>query len=372
MLPASTEQAADATVTASSSHSSSSTSASYMYRDALLKLGPLSSSSWPRWAQLLPKVVAGYAGVAGAEWYLTGAIKREDYTAAGIPQVLSDPVKQKEYEKWVRLADALKMVVVTYGGADAEARVETYETKLGNAPGLWNSLEEWYGRTETGAERVVQVAEIFNSRWDETTSPAVWIAELRKKQAIINSVYKADAKKAADQTDCNVIADLNTAISSSLLRDLILAFLPDSYADTILQDVTRATTLDELQTWIVNLHATRLSRETIAGIESARRVAPSPSNAPPTTTQSTPQHTWTGNTGPRGGRGKRQRGQKLAATRYSGFERWRGGTFKDANGTTRFKVPAGSCFACFKEGHMARDCPTADQARSRMDEMRKD
>ncbi|GAA5936241.1 hypothetical protein JCM1841_004389 [Sporobolomyces salmonicolor] len=373
MLAHAVGQAVDATVTAGSSHSSTPTSASYMYRDALLKLGPLSSSSWPRRAQLLPKVVAGYAGVAGAEWYLTGAIQREEYTVAGMPQVLGDPVKQKEYEKWVRLADALKMVVATYGGADAEARVETYETRLGNAPGLWNSLEEWYGRTETGAERVVQVAEIFNSRWDETTSPAVWIAELRKKQAVINSAYEADAKKAADQTDRNVIADLNAAISSNLLRDLVLAFLPDSYADTILQSVTRTTTLDELQTWIVNLHATRLSRETIAGIESARRVAPSPSSAPPAPSQPTPHHSWTGNTVPRGGRGKRQRGgPKLAATRYSGYERWRGGTFKDANGTTRFKVPAGSCFACFKEGHMARDCPTADQARSRMDEMKKD
>ncbi|GAA5875061.1 hypothetical protein JCM1840_001754 [Sporobolomyces johnsonii] len=302
-----------ASTTAASSLSMSSTSASYMYRDALPKLGPLSASTWPRWAQLLPKVVAGYAGVAGAEWYLKGSIAQDEYTAEKMPEVLGDPAKQRVYDKW---------------------------TRLGDAPGLWSKLEEWYGWTETGVERVVQVAELFSSRWDETSSPAVWIADLRKKQAVINSAYEADAKKATDKTDRNVVADLNAAISDNLLRDIILAFLPSSTADPLLTSVSRTTSLDELQTLIVNLHATRISRETIAGID---------------------------------GRGKRGKSQKLPATRYAGYERWRGGTFRDANGTTRFKVPAGSCFGCFKsDGHMVRDCPTADQARSRVEEMKKD
>ncbi|GAA5917209.1 hypothetical protein JCM5296_005907 [Sporobolomyces johnsonii] len=365
---------AGATSTTASSHSTS-TSANSMYRDALLKLGPLSASTWPRWAQLLPNVVAGYTGVAGAEWYLTGVIERDAYTPARMPEVLKDPVKQKDYDRWVKLADALKLAVTTYGGPDAEARVETYETRLGDTPGLWKKLEGWYGRTETGAERVVQFAQIFNSRWDETTSPAVWLSELRKMQAVVNSSYEADAKKASNQDDKNVIADLNAAISTNLLRDFIMAFLPSSYADTLQPAVTRNTSLDELQSLIVNLYNTRISRETIAGIESARRGIPAPSNAPsPRTSTPLPpnQTNWNGG-GPRGGRGKRARSQKLAATRYAGFERWRGGTFKDANGTTRFKVPAGSCFGCFKaDGHMVRDCPTTDQAKSRVEEMRRD
>ncbi|GAA5905630.1 hypothetical protein JCM5296_000533 [Sporobolomyces johnsonii] len=365
-------QTADPTITTSSS-SHSSTSASYMYRDALLKLGSLSPTSWPSWAQLLPKVVAGYSGVAGAEWYLTGTIKRPKYAVADMPTVLGDPTKRKEYEQWVKLADGLKMVVATYGGADAAARVNRFETRLGDAPGLWKKLEESYGMTETGAERIVQLAAVHNNRWDEVTPPAIWLASLREKQQVVNSSYEADAKLAPDQEDRNTIADRNAAVSDNVLRDLIMGmFLPPSYAEVLQPSVNRKTTLDDLQNLIVNLHATRISRETIAGMESARRVAPAPSPSATPAPTPTPQHSqqqqW------RGGRGRRARGgPKLAATRYANFERWRGGTFKDANGTTRFKVPPGTCFACFKsDGHLARDCPTSDQARSRVEEMRKD
>ncbi|GAA5883812.1 hypothetical protein JCM1840_000632 [Sporobolomyces johnsonii] len=65
-----------------------------------------------------------YTGVAGADWYLMGVIKCDAYTAARMPEVRKDPVKQKDYTWWVKLADAVKLAITTYRGPDAEPQVE--------------------------------------------------------------------------------------------------------------------------------------------------------------------------------------------------------------------------------------------------------
>ncbi|GAA5998395.1 hypothetical protein JCM11641_003498, partial [Rhodosporidiobolus odoratus] len=67
---------------------------------------------------------------------------------------------------------------------------------------------------------------------------------------------------------------------------------------------------------------------------------------------------------------------RIPANRYSGHEKWRGGIFVDSAGVKRFKVPPGTCFACFKEGHRRAKCEIKGNrqatAKSRAEELRKD
>ncbi|GAA5883810.1 hypothetical protein JCM1840_000631 [Sporobolomyces johnsonii] len=150
-----------------------------------------------------------------------------------------------------------------------------------------------------------------------------------------------------------------------------MAFLPSSYADTLQPAVTCNTSLDELQSLIVNLYNTHISRETIAGIESARRVTSSPSNTPSPKTLTPPplnQTNWNGS-GPRGGRGKHVRSQKLAATRSAGFEQWRAMALHTLNLNDCANNPNGPALAVFRamahhveHQHPAATAPTTPES----------
>ncbi|GAA5853003.1 hypothetical protein JCM9279_003780 [Rhodotorula babjevae] len=69
-------------------------------------------------------------------------------------------------------------------------------------------------------------------------------------------------------------------------------------------------------------------------------------------------------------------GKKYAVKQLAGFDKWRGLTFVNANGVERFKIPPGTCFSCFQEGHRITQCPVKDspdaRARSRIAKLRKD
>ncbi|GAA5905816.1 hypothetical protein JCM5296_001277 [Sporobolomyces johnsonii] len=359
---------------ATRSHTSS-ISASSMYRDSLQRIGEITAATWPRWEGILPKVVAGFSGVPGAEFYLDGTVPREDYKLDGILAVLTDVTKATTFQQWVKLAEALKMVVATYGGADVEARVETFDTKLGDAPGLWKKLKEWYGETATGAEKVVSLNRLINQRWDGIEAPGIYIARLLALRTRLNAAYRADAERHPDPNDPSTKADLAAAISDSLLRDMFLASIPENYSEIIQASITRTTTLSQATDLVTNLYLQRQSRGEIAEMEAARRVA-SPSSAAPPPAPTHPAE-WRIRSNGKGGRGghrggKRGKEPKLPATKYPGYERWRGGTLEDRDRVVHFRVPAGTCFSCFRDGHLARDCPTEDKARARVEELKRD
>ncbi|GAA5973874.1 hypothetical protein JCM11641_001193, partial [Rhodosporidiobolus odoratus] len=236
--------------------SSASTS---IYKDALLRLDPISPSTWPEWLEALPYCVGGISGVAGVEFYLEGDLSKPPYDRTTMAAVLAESSRAAEYTRWTKVAEVLKVSVKLYGGAEAAARVDGLETKYGDAPNIWASLKEWYGHLETGAERGVLYADISNERWSEADeSPAVYFQRLATKVARYNAAAKADALLSPDQSDPN----------------------------------------------------------------------------------------------------------------------WRGGLCTDSKKTVRFLIPRGTCFACFKEGHLVGNCPDKDDdeklAKSRVEELKKD
>ncbi|GAA5996857.1 hypothetical protein JCM11641_002666, partial [Rhodosporidiobolus odoratus] len=283
---------------------------------------------------------------------------------------LKDADKRSEFERWVSLADSLKLLVVNYGGPDAKARVQGFETEFGDAKGLWEKLESWYGNTGTGIEKVAVLSKLWHERWDETESPALWFARFTSLSERLNVAYKADALLAVNQTDPSVIAAKHASLNNFLLRNMLISFLPSSFADTLAPSWTNKTTLDEVKTSVQNLWATRTSREEIAG-EEARRVAKAGET----------QQRGKNKGGYQGRKGQQQApktfGQnRIPANRYTGHEKWRGGIFVDSAGVKRFKVPPGTCFACFKEGHRRANCEIKGNrqatAKSRAEELRKD
>ncbi|GAA5991478.1 hypothetical protein JCM11641_002053 [Rhodosporidiobolus odoratus] len=250
-----------------------STSTSSIYKDALLRLEPISPSTWPEWLEALPYCVGGVSGVAGVEFYLEGDLTKPVYSKTTMADVLSDTAKAAEYTRWTKVAEVLKTSIKLYGGAEAAARIDGLETKFGDAPAIWSKLKEWYGHLETGAERAVLYADIANERWDEAAeSPAVYFQRLATKVARYNTAAKADALLASNKSDPNVIADLSAAISSSQQRDLISLYLPSSYAETLSPNIKRTTSLDELKIMVNNLY---LQREEGGG-DGTGRQAPDP------------------------------------------------------------------------------------------------
>ncbi|GAA5993244.1 hypothetical protein JCM11641_004885 [Rhodosporidiobolus odoratus] len=283
---------------------------SSLARDTLESLGELAASTWPEWKVYLPKALAAVTCKPAASFYLNA-----------------------EFEKWVSLADSLKLLVVNYGGADAKARVQGFETELGDAKGLWDQLGQWYGNTGTGIEKVAIVSKFWHERWDETESPALWFARLLFLADRLNVLYKADTALAANKTDPSVIAASHASVNNFPLRDIIISFLPASYAESLTPIWTNKSTLEEVKTAVQNLSATRTSREEIAG-EEARRV--SGMNGPGQAKGK-----------PDGGyQGRQKKGEKglwpprLSANRYTNRQKWRGGT----------------CSSCFRDGHCRANC----------------
>lgn len=182
----------------------------------------------------------------------------------------------------------------------------------------------------------------------------------------------ADALLATDQTDPHVIASSNAAFNDFLLRDLLLAFIPSELITPLLPHFTATTTLDDALTAVQNLWETRVSREEMQ-VEEARRVE-----------RFSPQQQQGGQAkeGTGKGRGRERRsgkaggGMRNAADKYAGFERWRGGTFIDAEGRKPFKIPVGTCFCCLRDGHFKANCDVRDKpaeaARRRAEELKKD
>ncbi|GAA5982937.1 hypothetical protein JCM11641_002631, partial [Rhodosporidiobolus odoratus] len=211
---------------------SASTSSS-LAKDTLESLGELTASTWPEWKVYLPKALAAVTREPAASFYLNGVLPKPTYTLLNIGDTLKDADKRAEFEKWVSLADSLKLLVVNYGGADAKARVQGFETELGDAKGLWDKLGQWYVNTGTGIEKIAIVSKLWHERWDETESPALWFARLLSLADRPNVAYKADAALAVDKTDPSVIAASHASVNNFLLRDIIISFLPASYAETL-------------------------------------------------------------------------------------------------------------------------------------------
>ncbi|GAA5974474.1 hypothetical protein JCM11641_003239 [Rhodosporidiobolus odoratus] len=321
---------------------SSSTTSLSIWERAFTDIGPLSSSTFPRWQDLLPKAVSALSKVPGAIFYLDGTIPYPVYNASNIVKTLSDTTSRSTYNDWFKITDNLVMVVDAYGGTDAKARVGGYETRYGDAPKLWKELEKWFGRTGTGTEHIVHVAEIMNSRWDEVDSPSIWINSLQRLQLVVNTAYRQDALEAIDQTSKSTQSDLLCSISDNFLRDIILAFLPDSNATPLLLNVNAKTTLSDIKTSLQNLYDSRAGRETIAAAESAcRTFTPPPAPSAP----SYPAPRPTRSAAPQQSRGKGRkngngtRSPKISATRFPGYEKWQHGTFTDSKNVVRFKVP---------------------------------
>ncbi|GAA5982384.1 hypothetical protein JCM11641_006965 [Rhodosporidiobolus odoratus] len=336
---------------------SSSTSSS-LAKDTLESLGELTASTWPEWKVYLPKALAAVAREPATHFYLNGVLPKPTYTLLTIGDTLKDADKRAEFEKWVSLADSLKLLVVKYGGQDAKARVQGFQTELGDAKGLWDKLEAWYGNTGTGMEKVAIVSKLWHERWAETESPALWFAPTNK-------------------TNPSVIAASHASLNNFLLRDIIISFLPASYAETLTPIWTNESALDKVKTAIQNLWVTRTSREEMAG-EEARRVGKMNTPAPQ---KGRSEGGYQGRS--EGGyQGRQKKGGKgpspphLAADRYTDYQKWRGGTFIDSKGTKRFRVPQGTCFPCFRDGHRRADCEIKNDhratARSRTAELKKD
>ncbi|GAA5873328.1 hypothetical protein JCM16303_001093 [Sporobolomyces ruberrimus] len=348
---------------------------STIYRDALIKIGPLTPSTWPQWAELLPKMAGDMANVPVPDFYLDGKIPRPDYANDSIIKMVTTNDKKglAEYTKWTRLTEALKTAVITYGGADAGARVEGFDTRFGDAVELWSTLSKGYGETDTGSEKVTMVTRMLNNHWAEgTESPAIYFTRIRNLQARINSAYRADARRSTVEND-HVKADRLVALSDFFLRDIAISRLPETYADNLLHSIKRDTTFDDLRQLVVSLHASREAQVEIQEIEARRTTGGTPtqekSSRPPPAKRSF--GTSKGNSG-----GKRMpKMSRESVTKYYGYNRWRGGTFTEPDGRVRFKILRGTCFVCFKEGHMARECKLekglTEAANSRIAEMKK-
>ncbi|GAA5942578.1 hypothetical protein JCM1841_000747 [Sporobolomyces salmonicolor] len=348
-----------------------------MYHDSLQHIGEISPATWPKWEGLLPKVVADLSGVAIADFYLDSTVPRANYKLNGIIAILTDPAKLATFQQWVKITDALKMVVSTYRGADAAVWLETFDTRLGDAPELWRKLKEWYRERATGSEKVVSLTMLLNTQWDGVEAPGVHVARLLSLRSRLNAAYKADTLKHPDQEDSNTKADITAAISGSLLQNLFLSSIPDHYFKALQPSSVCSTTFTQAVALVNNLFMTRQSRELIAEIEAASRVsvpAPTQVTHPSTPVQdSRPRGNWGNGRGGHGhNRGMKKKSAKLPATKYPGYEQWRGGTFEDWDRVVQFRVPVGMYFSCFREGHMSRDCPTENKARARVDELRCD
>ncbi|GAA5890398.1 hypothetical protein JCM16303_004055 [Sporobolomyces ruberrimus] len=198
---------------------------STIYRDALIKLGDLTPSTWPQWSEVLPKMAGDMANVPVPDFFLDGKIPRPNYTDEKIIKLVTDDNKKglAKYTKWTWLTEALKTAVITYGGSNAAARVEGFNTGFGDAVTLWGLLERGYGETDTGSEKVTMVTRMLNNEWAEgTESPAIYFTRIRNLQTRINSAYRADARRSTVEND-HVKADRLVALSDFFLRDIAIS-----------------------------------------------------------------------------------------------------------------------------------------------------
>ncbi|GAA5883512.1 hypothetical protein JCM1840_004243 [Sporobolomyces johnsonii] len=371
--------------------SSTLTAGSHANGRAHLELLPsISTHTWPQWREALPEAVSLMTGLPGIALRLDGRARYPGYTIDEVILFLDeperDPTKVARYNTWVKITVALKHAVVKYGGADAAARLEGFDTNLGDAPKLWKELSKWYGETEGGVEKILALYRVLNLRWDEAESPALHFARTYALWAQLNTSYKADAELSTDTTNPDVVSDRTRAISTPLQRDLFLASLPRSMLDILGPSIKRTTSYDEVRNLVTNLWTTRAAHDEIAEIE-ARRVSTLEiaMRTMDTGAQGAPaqEPAGEGSQGYRNGRG-RARGVKRparsapvrhSATRFEGWQGWPDGTFTDRDGKVRLKIKPGRCFTCLAIGHLRSQCSHARDsigaARARVEELRK-
>ncbi|GAA5892335.1 hypothetical protein JCM5296_003237, partial [Sporobolomyces johnsonii] len=316
------------------------TSYTTLLRDRLEAVGHLAPSNWDKWSSLAADIAGGMMGVDFAISYLDGTIEYPGYEEKDYRAIIVDTARAPSLAAWSRLARILKEVVEEYGGEEAASKVRHLETKMGNAPAIWNVLVEAYQRTRSGSERMTLFSQLANAQYDEeTTSPAAFSSVLLHLRRQYNAAARHDAEKATNKEDPDVIADLNAAISLSTLRNVFQNAMPEAFAQ----------------------HLESGPPPPI----STTSPSPSPRASSPASTESTSK--------PK--KSTRYVAPKFAATKYANHTNWRGG-LRIKDGITLFKTPVDSCLLCFKPGHFARECHSRNdktrQARSRVAELAKD
>ncbi|TNY21424.1 hypothetical protein DMC30DRAFT_394841 [Rhodotorula diobovata] len=359
-------------------------SQSALWGNQFVEIGPISAATWPRWKSKLPGAVAAFSRVPAAQFYLNGRKVRPDYDLSTIDAILDDDVKAKVFDSWCRITDSLKSIVSNWGSGRARAAVELFDTQYGNAPGLWKILNK-LGDSGTGAEKIVVLKSLMSREWHEEDDPHVYFADFEAELAQVNAAYKSAAEALAGDDSPDNQADHLAALSLNVARDIVLANLPHDYADLMSPHLRVESTYFDVKDKILQLYATRQSHEAIADLEARRAVAhrvEQPIQAPLSQEAGLAQQDgFQTSAGPPRQHGSSKAnstkdGRKIDVKQLAGFDKWRGGTFTDANNLERFKIPPGTCFACFKEGHRIAQCPSKHEASaralSRVAELRKD
>ncbi|TNY17929.1 hypothetical protein DMC30DRAFT_82855, partial [Rhodotorula diobovata] len=244
---------------------------------------------------------------------------------------------------------------------------------------------------------------LLSSRWLEETDPHVFFHQVESQCSHLNAAYKADAE-AGDPDDVDNKADSVKAISMNVVRDIVQVLLPSEYSSALGPNIKRKTTYWDLKEMVLTLHADRQSRDLLqeiaarqasafaVGQPQGQQLLPPAHPGPPAPSypaqQQQPDHAHRTDTPSGQGSGSwreprrrtrrsgnSDRAAKIDVKRYSGYDKWRGSTFTDANGAERFKIPADSCFGCFKQGHRVAQCPLEspdERARSRVAELARD
>ncbi|GAA5972159.1 hypothetical protein JCM3765_007763, partial [Sporobolomyces pararoseus] len=364
------------TMSKSTTSVSSATAALSLFATNATKLGPISLSNWPEWEEALLRAIVGITGDPFAGMELNGELEMDDeesppYEKSKLKEIRKDPARLEAFTKWVKMASTLKDLVLAHGGTDAAAKVSEVEVKFGDAKAVWKVLKDAYSSTETGANNVATLVELFTERWNESTeAPSSYFSRIRLLQKRLNTNYRSAALASTDDTDKNIISDRNAALSDFLIRDIALAFLPEDYNENILHLVNKTTTtLSTLEQLVGNRYNTRVSREKITEVD-ARRAEASYKISESRAVESSKNSKGNGR-----GYAARNGSKKVSAKTCANYKNWRGGTFVDSNGVERFSIPRGTCFKCWKDGHLVAGCPLKGNeeklGKSRIEELAK-
>jgi len=328
-------------------------SQSNLWSTMFLEIGPISALTWPRWESKLPGAVAAFSRVAGAHFYVNGRKKRPDYNAANLDSHLEDDAKARALNDWIRVADSLKAIVTAWGGSHACAAVDLFDTQYSDVPGLWKLLKS-LGDSGTGAKKVVVLKSLTSRKWHKDGDPHAYFAAFEAELAQLNSAYKAAADSDPTDVGIDAQADRLAALSMNVARDIALLNLLSDYGDHLTPHMTSRTTYFEKKEQVLQLYATRQSREALADIDARRAVAQrvDARPSPPQQAEARQQDAYRASAPPpcRGGSSRtgseRSGAARIDVKQFAGFDKWRGSTFTDSNGVERFKIPPGTCFAC--------------------------
>ncbi|GAA5904683.1 hypothetical protein JCM5296_003625 [Sporobolomyces johnsonii] len=347
----------------------SATALSNLFRDKLEAIGHLSVANWTEWSAAAARLTGAILGDHFALKKLDGTVKRPE---------MSEAEQTDDLGTWTLLGVVFKEVVDQYGGEEAASKIRHIEVEDGDTPKLYKALYTAYSRTTSGSERTAFLVELTLLPYDSTTtSPAQLSSSLIAIQRNLNAACKYDALQAsaADQkSDPHTVAALNAAFSNYLLRSLFISKMPEDIARSLEDYAPRNEGYTSLVDRAERMWQDAKQQRAIAEGGSAFRVMgptrredrraepPPPASTPPTRAEpsptsspvsSTPSSKPAAHTVAQFGKRPKQR---LAATKYPNYQRWRGGTRTNRNGVEVFAVPRDSCFRCFQAGHFAKDC----------------